>query len=454
MSEIPGRKPSKNQPAGPEAEFSMGGFYEPGFLHLRVNAGGNVNLNDITKVPAPEWVPNFLHEYIHFLQDITSTHGLLNFIKAIQHLKNANKQVLEAPQAEFHVPLAITNKYNHITNKRIGDACYGDRSHSTSIKYLNYRQKTEDIKTGSNELLSIEHYQVSYHDEGAHADTECHFGSWHIKEYMAHAVQRRFAPATSHDDIPYSLVELIVQKECPRLARDSALIIALCDASLMDYHPARLFFHTLERIKMNPEQSPESVDNVYEFAFTGQEHDDGVKTETVHSLFLARADQAVEEFRDALSGGIFKDNVAWFEELISEAKKLRLFHRGYMTKLVDSPGYLSKTFFQILKTLGIPFTTDTEFKGHFLAPEKLHALNILPYYPKIFQAIRGTYSGSKQCSMHFFCTADAINAITNDDCLHKPWARVHAAQLCPYAQIWKTWGLQDKIPIPASESRN
>jgi hypothetical protein len=89
-----------------DAEHATLGYYEPGFIHLRVNT--TEELNDFNKLgenaATAKWVSTFLHEYIHFLQDIGTTHGLVNFILAVEYLKNANIQVLESQQVEFRIP--------------------------------------------------------------------------------------------------------------------------------------------------------------------------------------------------------------------------------------------------------------------------------------------------------------------------------------------------------------
>src|ERR1044071_3828277 len=104
-----------------DIDFATLGFYEPGFIHLRINT--NEDLSDLINLAkctiSAKWVSTFLHEYIHFLQDITSTQGLLNFIHVVESLKNANKQVNEAAQADFPIPLKIRNDFNWGTNTKL-----------------------------------------------------------------------------------------------------------------------------------------------------------------------------------------------------------------------------------------------------------------------------------------------------------------------------------------------
>ncbi|CAN5472386.1 hypothetical protein BH09VER1_BH09VER1_26570 [soil metagenome] len=440
------------------AEFATLGYYEPGFIHLRVNTHDDLSdLFQLTALAAPPaWVSTFLHEYVHFLQDLTTTHGLLNFVLAVEHLKNANEFVLKQASADFSIPVKLSNKHNWLTNQKLrliyrGKVVPG-RDCVSSIDYLDYSRTIEYVLDGGGETIEVPKYQIGYFDNGAQTRMSCHFGSIHLKEYMAHAVQNQFAPDTVHDDMPYRVVELIVEKEVPKLAGDSSLIVALCEACLMHYHPAEIFFDAIERMKRNGDQIPRDPHSAYSFVTNGLKFKGRGTNRTFESLYESMADQAVAAFRSCLKAEIFKSNVQWFVEVMSEARKLRLGSRGFFTQLVDSKGKFSSTFTNVVDVLGIPFTSNVVFKGYFFPPKKLKMLSIQPYYPKVFQAISLTYSGACGCSLLDFCNSNPGSKITNTDCEKQPWMRVTLPDLCPYAQLWRTWGLEGKIPGSAPKT--
>lgn len=447
---------SRNQPTELDADTEDFGHYEPGFIHLRVNTRDDLSdLGQLLKLTdLPSWTPTFLHEYVHFLQATTTTNGLLHFLQAVQHLQNANKKVLGSSSATFAIPLSIDNDFNWHTNRQLIEIYRGrekpDSLPVKSIDYLGWTKVVEVIIDNNNTPIAVEKFGVDYFDKGAQTKMSVPFGSIHLKEYMAHAIQNQLVPGTAHDDLPYLLVELIVKMEVPRLAQDTSFVVAICDASLMDLHPARLFFRTLERMKSTPRWTPADANSVYDFAFENIMFSDGKKDDTIESLFIAKSHAATREFRDSLQAEIFKGNVLWFEEIIAEARKLRLNHRGFFSQLVASPGKLSNKFGEIYKALGIPFTTNRASKGYFVPPEKLKGAAIQPYYPKVFQAITKTYGGQLACSLHSYCEAEPQQTITNNDCLSKPWARVSRPKLCPYAQMWKMWGLKGKTPVKSN----
>lgn len=335
-----------------------------------------------------------------------------------------------------------------LANAALRNIYYGDRTLVRSATYLDYKIVDENIKVNTGAEVTVPKYMVSYFDNGAKTKMSFHFGSRCIKEYMTHALQNQLFPNTVHDDIPYTIVELIVNKEYPELAKDTTFIVALCDASLMAYHPAQFFFNTLERMRNDSSWKPTDVNSIYNFGYNQLTFLHNGQIETVASLFDKMNLLAIEHFSDSLQAEVFKDNVTWFEEIASEAKKLRTTQNGFFTKLVASTGVPSTLFIDIVKNMGTPFMTNAHSKGYFLPPERLRTLNIFPYYPKVFQAILGTYNGYKECSLHSFCETRTGTKITNEKCLTAPWTRVKDTKdLCPYAQLWRTWGLENELPV-------
>ncbi|HEV7925853.1 MAG TPA: hypothetical protein VGR14_10875, partial [Verrucomicrobiae bacterium] len=225
-----------------------------------------------------------------------------------------------------------------------------------------------------------------------------------------------------------------------------AFIVALCDAALMHCHPAHLFFNAVERMKEH-HWTPAGIDSVYAFVFDGLDLDWRGHADTFQSLHKRTVATAANEFRDALKADVFKENVRWFEQVMAGALKLRTEHGGFFAKLVSSPGMLSQLFYEVFDEMGTPFMTNALFNGYFYPPKKLKAASIQPYLPWVFLSIRMTFRGGKKCLLHSFCQARPDKRVTDQNCENSPWERVRLPELCPYAQMWKTWGLTGKQPV-------
>ena len=61
------------------------GYYQPAFFYI--NVGEYIDFNRFEENTV-ETKGTFIHEYCHFLQDVTTTHGYYNFIYYIQELIN------------------------------------------------------------------------------------------------------------------------------------------------------------------------------------------------------------------------------------------------------------------------------------------------------------------------------------------------------------------------------
>ena len=432
-----------------DAEFSTLGFYEPGVFHLEIAT--REDLGDASKLIAN---PTFLHEYVHFLQDTTTTHGLLNFIDYVQYLKNAIKKVSDDAAAEFDTPVEISNSFEYLTNQKLRKIYYGDQKcNARAVRYSEFEVEIVPMTTNGGDPIPVKKYKVKYYDDGACSNETCHFGAYHIKEYMAHAIQNQFAPNSTHDHIPYVLVELLVQKEYPPLAADSALIVALCDASLMHYHPAQLFFDALERM-IASRWTPAGVDSVYDFVLNGIHLEWKGRTETFASLFANTAGLAIESFNDTLKDQHFKENVRWFKQVMGAAASLRGSYNGFLAKLVSSPGQYKSIFTSVFNGMGTPFMTNALYHGYFYPPSVLRAASIQPYYPWVFVAVSKTFKhkDNKGCLLRSFCGALPGRSITDHNCESSPWERVHLSEVCPYGLLWHTWGLTGKKPRPAAST--
>lgn len=422
------------------------GFYEPGFFHLRVNTEDELeSLGKFDPVSlGSSWMPVFLHEYIHFLQDITTTHGLLNFIHWIEYLKTCNQQIREENGLLLQTPLKISEAAAWSQNDRLRKVFRGLTGKGKAGAYCGYESQMQEVEGG----MQIPKYMVVLGDP-ERSLRRIHFGSIHLKEYMAHRVQSQFDPETEHEDIPYRLVEILMKNELPQLAEKPELVMALCDASLMDFHPARLFFEMVEYFKNNPNQIPRTVDSIYDL-IDSKVKPDGY--ESLLALYVEISERAMSSFGNALSGEVYEGNVRWFETVLGAAFKWRSESRGFFSRLIETPRSLTREFQLLIRDLGIPFTTNSKNMGKFMPPNQLEETDVNPYYPKAFQAIAHIFhEGGSACSMFGLCEASPLEDLTNHDCHSQPWNRVNNEQLCPFAQMWKMWGLAGKLPVKGEE---
>lgn len=415
---------------------------------MRVNTSYDIkDLNEFATNPVTQpYFSTFLHEYVHFLQDVTSISGLLNSIFYIDMLKDVIGDIRNNPSAQFKVPCKITNTNNIEVNLKLRKLYRGEGEGHYLVKYDHYtEEKVMMIDNAGTKIYPVK-YRVYFHDLKTRTPGSIDFGYLCLKEYVTHSVQKQLIPSTEHSDIPYTIAEQIAIKECPSFS-DPKLIMALCDAALMSYHPAQTFFITLDRLKKENKILNTPLE-VYDYT-TQLEFGNDYKRETVDSLFEKTFTLANEQLKDALKSDLFSPNYSWVSHVLREAKELRLSNPDFMTQLVLPSNQIAPICIEIFRKLGTPFFTNKSEKGMFIPPHLLREETaIAPYQLMVFKEILSVLNGKSKCDMYGFCKTRPDKDITNADCISSPWNRVKEPELCPFAQLWKTWGLADKYPVP------
>lgn len=423
------------------------GYYEPGFLHLRINTDHELkDLNQLAADPTTtRYFSTFLHEYIHFLQNVTTTYGLCSTIFLIDFIKAINYEVINDGKQEFKTPFEITNKYNIEANLQLKTIYTGGMDNIPYIKYENYIVENGSVTDNTGRTVEPVRYKVYYYTKTGQLKS-FYFGSACLTEYVAHAIQSKFDPNISHPDVPYVAPELIIEKEYSEFGSDPMHIAALCDACMMSYHPAQQFFGTIARMKLE-KFIPKTAAEIYEYVFAGTKFKDQNREISVIELFESTSDLALNQLNNALQSEIFTPNREWLNHIFSEARSLRLNQPDFIVSLVENAGRLSEIFYRTFHQLGTPFFTNKAGTGGFVPPRQVDAEGIQPYQLLVFKEIINIFMGKKKCGLYSFCKSHSKKEIINDDCLNAPWKRGMGDDLCPFGQFWKTWGLNGSFPV-------
>ncbi|MBD1365377.1 hypothetical protein IDJ77_16305 [Mucilaginibacter sp. ZT4R22] len=427
-------------------ELETLGYYEPGFLHLKINTDEEISdLNQFAKDPltAP-YFSTFFHEYIHFLQNLTTVSGLMTSLFMIDLIKDMNWEVIHDGDPEFKVPYVITNKNNVKANIELRKIYAGDGRTIPYILYDCYVVEAVNVEDKDGRVVTVERYRVLYIDN-ARQQGSFYFGSTCLTEYVAHSLQNLFSKR-DHPDVPYLAPEIILRKEYPEFGDDPMMIAALCDACMMSFHPAQTFFNTIERMKKEG-FIPVSSADVHAFALEKLTFKNKDGEYTPLELFDHLMGLVLKSYDDATASEIFKPNNTWLKHIFTAAKSLRHQHSLFMTGLVKEEGKLSDLFYFIFRSIGTPFFTNKTHSGGFVPPDSIDYAGIQPYQLLVFKEVIQVYMGGTKCGLYDFCKKRPDKDITNEHCLTAPWKRGMEAELCPFGQFWKTWGLNGETPV-------
>lgn len=420
------------------------GYYQLGFLHIKINTNKDLNdLNSLIKNESKVF-STFLHEYIHFLQNFTTTSGLYSSGFYTQFIKYLVHKIKNDENENINLPLELDNEFNRESLIKLNSIYLGQSNFIRDrVIYSSYNIEQEEIKDISDGVtIKPKKYLVNYTNTNNYRSEQYHFGIIALKEYVAHKIQNKFYDIV-HPDIPYLIAELILDKELPSLNED--LKILLCDLSLMTLHPAQFFFEAIERLKKN-NNFPKTPIDFHNYIFKDVKFQ-GKMGEFVNHIqvYEKMFDDISYDYKDIFKSPVYINELNWFLHILNQAKKLRLNKPTFILDLINQNGGFTDTLKEIIENLGTPFFINNKNKGGYIPPKKLiNRPNQIYILLAASELLNNVYS-KKTCSMYNFCLNNHIGENpTNDLCNRNPFLKLNEPNACSFSQLCKTWGIHEK----------
>lgn len=421
-----------NLPPGTTLE-STAGLYKFSFLRLYLDT--DESLADIGEKDQPDLEAAYLHEYIHFVQDVSTVYGL-NLIHVItEYMKDAVLRTRTGPDGPFSVPVRPEPR--------------GENNVEANSVFASMFAGTGKVQTANVTDANIEH-SVVHSVRGEHPvervflDYESSagkgkylFGGYCIQESMAYEIETSCYPsAHAVDELPYKCARKLVELICPRLLDVPYALIALCDASLMYFNPGLKFFQVLCHIRdTNP-----PIGNYYDVYRISWGYDD------ILNMMNMVGQNAKHRLMEYFPADEFKPILKWLESVIDGALAYRRENLAFpvgiaMGKRMRSNPILGK----FMHHAGSPLVvnrngevTTMDPHGHGEIPEQLLLLVI----HEIYKIMLGNRNG---CRLKETCDLHGL-VVTDHRCIESPWQRVADKPPCNFAQVWHSWGLDGKFP--------
>ncbi|UCS92280.1 hypothetical protein KZP23_16445 [Echinicola marina] len=416
------------------------GYYNPSFLKLTVNADCDLsNLNLLNKAH----FSTFYHEYIHFLQDLTTTFGVTNAAIIANRLRFYNEQFRNSPDqfVKVKIPLIDQNGANSKLNAELQNLYQGTG---------NLRSGVQDLHILSVAICDSNIFLPDPFSKYAKGVRVCidlngstetlQFGGICILENIAHILQEKFFGETHHPSWPYRAAEYVALHIHPQFASSLENVLALCEASLMSMHSGETFVSMLEIMKAQ-KYLPENASDVYDFVLRNVSAD----SKSLIEIFQFQAKKAKE-----LLGGYFTTDVylaekKWLDEILSQGESIRLKNLGLFLEMFRQHTMPSAKFIEVFGKLGTPFMMNINGDAWFHPPQAITQENIQPDRLAAIMEIFNLFeNGTNKCDLKHFCM---INVNVDERCNCSPWKRWNDSEVCAYGALWKTWGLFEKEPI-------
>ena len=219
-----------------QIEKELSGYYRTGCFHIYLKGSFYENLAEMTY----EDLSTFVHEYIHYLQNISTPYGIFEANARYLSIIETFTQI----QEKKTISLPFRPSFSDEVQER--------------LNWVNIMNGDHIPETGSTDFID-EQFKMSYlfdvykgkHRKGNRVrvtyktrtgDIKTRFiGALDIKEGMAVAYQSLLGETKSHPDIPYNLLNILCKQHFPTVYNDTKKFICICYASLYDLSPASLF---------------------------------------------------------------------------------------------------------------------------------------------------------------------------------------------------------------------
>ena len=429
------------------------GEYMPAFFQMHLNVAGRIDLNTCSDRD----FSLFFHEYIHFLQDLTTTYGLTQCFYVGEYIQAAVNDIYKQNKGEFTIPIRYNEPSHHVRIADvITDITMGDCN--SDVPKFN----VENVSLNSLDNLPIHGSRINHInvvDVESKEGDYFSFGAYAIKEGVAYILERIVTKDyETSQEFPYCSAEKIVEYLFPDFGKNILNVLALCDISLMFTNPAEIFYSTLTQLK-SKKFVPQKPHDLYAQLKNAKIGSLGITTDPF-SHFKMVAEEARKKFKSYFHFDEFPElhqaYYEWIDRLFDFSIKMRTTEPSFLLDLCND-GYVrfNDTFSRLVYNLGSPLIKNKSQDYFCIKPKGINGWTneVLKSVSMIHELL---HDGKLQCSLYPWCLNTdkeqneepefvPINP-TIEVCLNKPWERWSFNDLCPFAILWKNWGLGGYIP--------
>lgn len=408
--------------------------YETNHLHMYVD--DNIDLENLGNMSLSAYA-TFVHEYIHYIQHITSLYGIRMsdmynrvFAKYRDYIRNNDI---------INIPLKLWEKDKEIHQF----ICHFNKIEGNKTTDFN----VSDIEIDEREISIAEKEKTAVwigcydYDNNKAEEHGFQFGHRCIVEGMAHAIQSIINCEINHAIIPYHAVELIIGKTLPDIVQDKKKIAAICLCALLWDNPGFGFFQVLELIKSHPnwdgKELYKSIVQDYAVSYNGQQM-------PYYRLLQLFSNDLKGSFKVLLGGDLEYYSLV-IDNCILDCSKChhRLIDFLYDYDICDREIFKE----QILNHYGYPFV---DGKNQSAFPLKSINGNKSAYKETaiiygIELIMARVMSGTKECKRYPVCSStmfiEGVKCDATEECLSSQWKKKES---CVFTEALRYFGIKDK----------
>lgn len=370
-----------------------------------------------------EEMATFVHEYIHFLQDISTVAGGMNYNHKAKLLQLHFSLFQKNPDVNLPIDLekcGVDNAYEQTELLIFYEGSMLEKRihHINKVTVEKEELMTEILKSNSSSDLMNDIQQICIYFNDS--DTPTVFGSHYVMESMAYLIERNLFGAEERiKEFPYNACEMVCEYLYPELLTKPEIIIALCELSLMHYHSG-FEFYGLVRYLAEKKIFFNELSELYEY-------------------FSATAKMFLENHKNLVNEIIDNVNVMYPRDfpymLVSNEYVKAYFKAGFNMRQHDvffiSALFEEKTpvekIINWVDLFPVPIFVDNIKHNYFGAIEYL---SMIPVPVAILQFFKNP---SKGCPLLEYCKYSRIGVVEEAICKDRPWEQCNKEVKCPMA---------------------
>lgn len=435
-------------------------YYTPAFFRMKVAT--HESLLDLNKVDELEFMQLY-HEYIHFLQDVTTTYGLMNISNVSYYIRDAVYTIEHGSNKLFDHPHKIIDKGDYgYSNYRLWNVYRGS---SIEPMLKNVSIDNLDIQKIPVNKTEVEMVFLDITDlDTSVKNSSVVFGGQILCEGMAYLMEKYvYTPVFKKrgeiypdgDEYPYLICKKIVESIYPEISDKPVIMVGICDMSLMNYNSGLMFIRMVEHfrdIKLHEQFG--NFQNIRDFV--SYMYQEGLQFISGHQYdFDTMQKYVARELNKYFKCQEFEGNNRWIDMVFTRAAELRRKTPQFMLDIMiycqGEDIRHNACFGEIFKYLGSPLMFNEDGEASINPPSGFDTKN---YMPELFWAIQQLAyvfeEGKKRlpCKLKNHCDKSKNHGapVTDGRCDSAPWARRLDKNLCPFAIMWQHWALSGYAP--------
>ncbi len=414
------------------------GCYIPAFFEMNLDIYGNMDVNKLKD----KKFALFLHEYTHFMQDVSTYYGLSNVFNVNEVIKSMHLNLTTSlPNGgKFKPPVDIMqNNMLLKANNQLLEITMGLEDNIDNFEVLKVESKKEAVP--NNQFVQ----QIDKVYVTTTAGDRFQMGALAMMENMAYLMERLCVSVCEPSpDYPYSAAEKVANFIAPSFGKDKLMVLALCDVALQASNPGYYFCDTLYLISQGTIKYLKPED-VYDDFYTRQSviyHSSTIPNYL--GQFRKMANTVIDQEKKFIATPQLSVFWQWLENAINYSYDLRLNHRYFLLEIARSGNARkSKMFADYLNAVGSPLMMNKCGKFYCIPSTNVPGDGMC-YYRAMREVCQMLAGGKKKCDMKSWCRQSKIKVDCR--CNRKPWEHLKDRNKCPYAVVWGSFNLGNYQP--------